>query len=338
MVSIFPVSLRPDLHLPSQVDHLRRLASFASSGRHHVATDAESADVVLFLDLHYLDWRLHPLTSHPLRQRYPEKSLVFCDVDRPWCALPGMYVNMPARTFEWRWQRPWLYLGTAAPVEATPPQEADLLFSFRGGRTHRCRKDVLRLRHGRAIVEASSGFLFHDSRSTAFVEQQRRFLDLLKRSKFVLCPRGHGTSSIRLLETLASGRVPVIISNAWVPPSEPDWASFSLRVPEGRIDDVPQILEDRESAFETMAHKASEAYQRFFAPPVAFDNLVSLAAGLTREALLPAFPPNGLHGRRWARLWLAERSANQRHRLSPRRAPAREPPSDSGVSNGFDAP
>ena len=30
------------------------------------------------------------------------------------------------------------------------------------------------------------------------------------RSKFFLCPRGTGTSSIRLYETLSAGRVPVI--------------------------------------------------------------------------------------------------------------------------------
>jgi hypothetical protein len=333
MASIFPVSVRPDLALPSLLDELRRLESLDSITEHRIASNAESADMLLFLDLHYLEWRLEPLIDHPLRQRYPDKSLVYCDVDRPWCVLPGVYVSMPARTFDWRWQRPWLYFRTPADVEQTPAEEADLLFSFRGGRTHRCRDEVLRLRHDRAVVESSTRFLFHDRTSPEYSQQQCRFLALLRRSKFVLCPRGHGTSSIRLLETLASGRVPVIISDDWVPPIHLDWSTFSIRVPEASIEQVPALLEEREPEYGAMARRAADSYRRFFAPPVAFDNLVSLCGEILKDARMMRFPAKGIRGRGWARLWLADQHARRRERSSAADA-CNKRPSKFDVSNG----
>jgi len=52
-------------------------------------------------------------------------------------------------------------------------------------------------------------------------------------SKFVLCPRGGSPSSVRIFETLAAGRIPVIISDDLILPL-PDigWDKFSIRVPE----------------------------------------------------------------------------------------------------------
>ena len=39
------------------------------------------------------------------------------------------------------------------------------------------------------------------------------------------------------------GRVPVIVSDQWVPPDGPDWESFSMRVKEREVDTIPAMLE-----------------------------------------------------------------------------------------------
>ena len=71
--------------------------------------------------------------------------------------------------------------------------------------------------------------MFHDATSRDYEVRRRRFAETMFRSKFVLCPRGHGTSSIRLFETLAAGRVPVVISDDWVAPKGPTWDACSVR-------------------------------------------------------------------------------------------------------------
>ena len=50
----------------------------------------------------------------------------------------------------------------------------------------------------------------------------------------MICPRGWGSSSIRLFEVMEMGRVPVIISDAWVNEA-PKWADFSVRVSEADV-------------------------------------------------------------------------------------------------------
>src|SRR2546423_4170060 len=44
----------------------------------------------------------------------------------------------------------------------------------------------------------------------------RRDGEICKASKFILCSRGVGTSSVRLFDTMRMGRVPVILSDQWL--------------------------------------------------------------------------------------------------------------------------
>jgi hypothetical protein len=82
----------------------------------------------------------------------------------------------------------------------------------------------------------------------------------------VLCPRGIGTSSFRLFETLQSGRVPVILSDSWVPCAGMDWDAFSLRVRERDIGRLPEICLASESRWESMARAGRRAWEEWFSP------------------------------------------------------------------------
>lgn len=61
-----------------------------------------------------------------------------------------------------------------------------------------------------------------------------RYYRMIERSRFVLCPRGGGPSSHRFFETLACGRIPVLISDHLRLPLEGvlPWEEFCVRVPE----------------------------------------------------------------------------------------------------------
>ncbi len=126
----------------------------------------------------------------------PEKVAVYDERDTPWCRFPGIYVSMPASHFSRRWQVAGGYYtihDPAARLDVDPAQiEQDLLCSFVGGRTHRCRDAVLRLGGPRIHVESPEGFVFYDPSSVRFDERRKSFAETLFRSKFALCPRGQG--------------------------------------------------------------------------------------------------------------------------------------------------
>ena len=52
------------------------------------------------------------------------------------------------------------------------------------------------------------------------------------------------------------GRVPVILSDAWVAPDGPAWEEFSIRIPERQLDEVPRLLETYASRFDLMGVRA----------------------------------------------------------------------------------
>ena len=277
------------------VTTVEALAAIDRFGVHELVDNADHADVILFTQCHLLpnDWRLTSIRDHPLAKRHRDKVMVYDERDRPWCGFPGVYVSMPARAFDHDHQRAFAYF----PPARTDFQEApDLLFSFIGSPSARCRKPLFALKHADAIVEEVRRFTFFDHGSSNFEQQRARFQNVLGRSRFVLCPRGRGTSSIRLFETLAAGRVPVIVADDWVAPTYADWDSFSIRWPERETNGLVQELEERSDNWPAMSAAATTAYRDFFAPNVWFHRLVELCDDL-KQSDVQGFPSAGVRNR-----------------------------------------
>jgi hypothetical protein len=256
------------------------LSTLDAVGKHDVTDDPRQADLILFTQCHAVDWRLLAIRGHKLVKRYPKKVMVYDIRDRPWRSFPGVYVSTPARDFDARSQRAWGYPRVSDPPVRGTTVEPDLLFSFVGSATAQCRELIFELRHEQAVVEQVQSFQPWDTSRPGYEALRRRYDEILCRSRFVLCPRGHGTSSLRLYEALAAGRVPVIISDDWVPPSGPDWPAFSLRWPERRMDGLIALLEERDPEWREMGAAAAEAYAKYFAADVAFHRVVELCRDL----------------------------------------------------------
>jgi hypothetical protein len=286
--------------------------------RHVLVDDADDADIVLFTECNQLgdDLRLAAIREAPITRRLRDRIYVYDQRDRPWCGFPGAYVSMPARSFDRRFQVASSYL----PVPGFPVSESeyrttepDLLMSFIGSPTHPVRKKLFEAQHPRGLFTRVDGFLFSDSTSRDFATRRKRFEETLVRSKFVLCPRGHGTSSFRLYETLAAGRVPVIIADEWVAPTGPAWESCSIRWPErASVDQLFERLEELEPKAEEMGRCALEAFTEWFAAPVVFDRIASDLALLVAARAGTEFPARGVRGRRYQRLVAAQHAGRVR--------------------------
>lgn len=263
--------------IPEFQDHARQ----DRFGVHQLADDPEAAELILFVDPHQLpyDWRLQAIRRHPLYLKYRSKTMVYDERDQTWCSLPGLYVSMPASVFDSRLQRACGYHKCLNTQMVKYNLEPDLLFSFMGSRSHKIRNAVLTLNHSRAYIEDTTHTNFFDfsddaqhiQRKTA---QAAHFNDMVNRSKFVLCPRGRGTSSIRMYEAMSVGRVPVVISDDWQPPIGPDWEQCILRVPESDVASLPMLLEAKEERYQEMARSADAIYKEWFAPDVIFHRLI----------------------------------------------------------------
>lgn len=268
-----------------RVNELEMLAARDHFHRHELVNEPGDADFVLFVQCHMVDWRLKVIRDHPIARSHWEKVMVYDERDRPWRSFPGVYVSTPSSAFDSRRQRAWSYL-RVPPAPASSVIEPDLLFSFVGSPTAECRRPLFELQHPDSVVEEVRDFMFWDSAAKNFEERRRRYREILTRSRFVLCPRGRGTSSFRLYETLAAGRVPVIISDEWVAPNGPDWDAFSLRSPEGSTRILVDLLEERNGDWLAMSAAASAAYRDFFSDEVAFHRIVELLGDL-HESCVP---------------------------------------------------
>jgi hypothetical protein len=198
-----------------------------------------------------------------------------------------VYVNIPKRWYSPRRTVTGFYLqqfndfGLNFSRFVSSFADCDYLFCFVGStRTHPVRSRLMSLRHPRAYLEDTSATVPSELKKQPFFmlnyshDDRRHYGDIITRSKFVLCPRGYACSSWRLFETMKAGRVPVIISDQWVPPAGIAWESFSIRVRQNHIAQIPEILERYEPNAATMGHLARKVWLEWFSQETAFHRIV----------------------------------------------------------------
>ena len=228
----------------------------------------EDADIVLFVENGYFGLS-SILDFYAIRNgNCHAQYYFFSEGDWPFPFLPGLYCSLSRRL---PWAFSWAYLLDDMQPYDFGESKASYLFSFIGRlRTHPARRGICDLDSARTpCIDVASGPQRFDGWN-----YRTTYWRLLSESLFVLCPRGFGASSIRIFETMRAGRVPVIISNAWIEPPVGEWSRFSLRVPEHLIEQVPEICERHLDAAGAMGALARRTFDEFFSPTRFLDSAI----------------------------------------------------------------
>jgi len=276
---------------------MQRLHSASVERKHTLTEDPEKADIVLISNIPPDDHQA-ALRHHPVVQRHINKAFQVSEAwDQP-RLLAGMHVNATKglnfrrfRTGSYALHHPDFKnpLCEGHNPEIAKPIKPDLLASFMGRDCHSSRKALFNVRFKRkdVLIKDTSDYKAFTHQQEGKEIGQTDYYNTCRRSKFVLCPRGVGASSIRLFESLRLGIAPVIISDAWLPCVGPAWTSGAIIVKERNIPEIERILEEHEPRYAELGYAARRINDQFFSDGVYFNYLITNLLAIQQERPLP---------------------------------------------------
>jgi hypothetical protein len=300
MALVYLTSTAPpsDPSRPHPYDELERMRASAAADRfkaHALTGDPDEADLILFVEncntlVHWRELRASPF--YPVYRAHREKCFLMTRDDFPLPVLPGIYPSIARRWHSPQRTRSGPYLVQFDNDFLAPDlsfSDTPYLFSFVGKKTtDPVRSRLFELAGPAAYFEDTSPLWpYGDLGAVARAAMQDNYVRVCHRSRFVLCPRGVGTSSIRLFESMRMGRAPVIIADAWVPPAGIDWEAVSIRVPEDDVASLPDRLAARSEEAEAMGRRARRVWEDWFSRAATFHRCVDWCLDIRAARRLP---------------------------------------------------
>lgn len=293
---------------PTILNSLKNTLSINSSVKE--VFNPEDADVILiqendsYKNFHYIK----ELLSDPIISKYPEKVFTINTDDSATGLLRGLYTCLPSTRISEE-------IYTAVPyvkfpndlvlnVEVEEKKNPKFLAVWRGNiKSNKLRSKLVASLESkeRCRIEQSLSWMKFEK------EEQEIYVDLIKNSKFSICPAGWAAATYRIYESMALGRCPVILADDFVPPKGPDWDEFALFYPENKIDDLHFFLLCNEHLAETYGKKALQAWNKFFSPyrisnyyADALVNLIEKTPETSRAKEMARWKSEDLH---WSNRW-----------------------------------
>lgn len=229
--------------------------------------------------------------AHPYYRRFPEKCFVFDSGDAILPTVPGIYASLSKEQYQLGYTRTGFYLYliqnpflTHRPCSGSEKH----LASFVGSKhTHPVREALFKFGRDDIYVKDTSSYSQQMTYHGGPTERARfwaEYADSIADAKFSLCPRGRGTGSIRLFESMKLGRACVILSDDWQPNDGVPWSEFSITVPEKEAHRIPEILEQHEHRAAHMGAAARRVWEERFSGRTCFHHVVELCLDIQKQA------------------------------------------------------
>jgi hypothetical protein len=256
----------------------------------------EEADLILVAGI--LEHNVfEDLRSKRIWRQYPEKCFGYSELDNVPSFLHGVYASATRSKGMFNRMQSCGYPGHNAWRPNPCPLPTPFyrlpklyLFTFMGRNSHPVRKKLFQVPwpFKDVLVEDTSRKYqrFEEANQNCQIMRER-YWKVMAQSKFVLCPRGAGASSIRLFEAMQAGVAPVIVSDAWLPAWGPDWNEFSVFIPERQAGKTYEILKYHESEYVERGKLAAAAYGRWFSDEAAWGQLLAAIQAIRHSQIIP---------------------------------------------------
>lgn len=170
-------------------------------------------------------------------------------------------------------------------------KERKLLYSFQGGYNGCYMTDIrqkifkLSVKDDTKLID-SEGWHFekaiYGGDKRIIKDKLESYNKLLLESRFSLCPSGSGPNSIRLWESLATGSIPILLSDTLDLPKHELWQNSILRIKEKDLDKLDEILSEISSEREKEMRKNCLKLYNYFKDNLAnrtHDSIVHYCCG-----------------------------------------------------------
>ena len=272
-----------------------------SDKKYSLTSDPESADMILVGDVRADNWGTKVM-CHYLINKYPNKCFSLSDRDIPLILNHGIYacgakksilsfgrVRTGSYTISYgdRYRNPFIENHVFSDQSYL---EKEYLLTFIGRNSSKIRNSIFNLKFERPdiyIEDSSKTFDVWGRQEYGEKVERQKYYNMLLRSKFSLCPRGTGTSSMRTFESMKLGIAPIIVSDDWKLPKGPMWNKFSIYIKEKNIRDLEKIVESHSDSYKEMGQKARKAFEEFFADDVYFNYVIDNCLDIMNKQLIP---------------------------------------------------